>query len=224
MLLQDTTKTNKKTKRKTEIVSSLVRLCTEYDMCSDIRLHAYTTAVRIKKIGHHIADFHVWIIYPCSQENRMQGAGFGRKRVFGANCVWREAQRRTLTLNIDGDCGLLAVGRCFVGGAAGDLLSALDVGRSDVERAHRAFSSPISQQRLLKTHKHFGGFDARHCHSYAIQNQNVERAGLMIYHPFSSTRQIRTSDPAINSSLLDLSESSLIWTNQQPSGLERGNV
>lgn len=137
----------------------------KYDMCSDIRLRTYTTAVWIKKIGQRIADFHVWIIYRRRQENtrtarnRMQVTGFGRERAFGANCVWREAQRAALTLDVDGDRGLLAVGRRFVGGAAGDLLSALDVGRGDVERAHRAFSSSISQQRLCKTQQYLGRFD-----------------------------------------------------------------
>lgn len=53
-----------------------------------------------------------------------------------------------LTLDVDGDRGLLAVRRRFVGSTAGDLLAALDVRRGDVERADRAFSSAISQQRL----------------------------------------------------------------------------
>lgn len=54
----------------------------------------------------------------------------------------------SLTLDVDGDRGLLAVGRRFVGGTAGDPLAALYVRGGDVERAHRAFSSAISQQRL----------------------------------------------------------------------------
>lgn len=67
-----------------------------------------------------------------------------------ANYVWTEAQsvEDSLTLDVDGDRGLFAVGRRFVGGTAGDPLAALDVRGGDVERAHRAFSSAISQQRL----------------------------------------------------------------------------
>lgn len=54
----------------------------------------------------------------------------------------------SLTLDVDGDCGLLAVGRRFVGSTAGDLLAALDVRRRDVERADCAFSSSVAQQCL----------------------------------------------------------------------------
>lgn len=54
----------------------------------------------------------------------------------------------SLTLDVDGDCGLFAVGRRFVGGPAGDLLTALDVRGRDVERAHCAFSFAVSQQSL----------------------------------------------------------------------------
>lgn len=78
LLLQD------KNKEKQKLCQVLCVCGAEYNMCSDIRSHAYTTAVWIKKIGQHIADFHMWIIYPHRQENtrnaqnRMQVAGFGR--------------------------------------------------------------------------------------------------------------------------------------------------
>lgn len=67
-----------------------------------------------------------------------------------ANCVWTEAQllEDSLTLDVDGNRGLLAVGRCFVGSTAGDLLAVLDVRGRDVERADRAFSSTVTQQCL----------------------------------------------------------------------------
>lgn len=73
-----------KNKEKQKLCQVLCVCGAKYDMCSDIRSHAYTTAVWIKKIGQHIADFHMWIIYPHRQENtrsaqnRMRVAGFGR--------------------------------------------------------------------------------------------------------------------------------------------------
>ncbi len=78
LLLQD------KNKEKQKLCQVLCVCGAEYNMCSDIRSHAYTTAVWIKKIGQHIADFHMWIIYPHRQENTrnaqnwIQVAGFGR--------------------------------------------------------------------------------------------------------------------------------------------------
>lgn len=56
----------------------------------------------------------------------------------------------SLTLDVDGDRGLLAIGRRFVGSTAGDLLAALDVQRRDVECADRAFSSAVAQQCLCE--------------------------------------------------------------------------
>lgn len=53
-----------------------------------------------------------------------------------------------LTLDVDGHCGLLAVRCCFVGCSAGDPLPTLDVGRRDVQRANRALSVTVTQQRL----------------------------------------------------------------------------
>lgn len=53
-----------------------------------------------------------------------------------------------LTLDVDGDRGLFAVGRGFVGRPAGDALAALDVGRRDVEGADGALSVAVTQQRL----------------------------------------------------------------------------
>lgn len=60
----------------------------------------------------------------------------------------RRVGETRLTLDVDGDRGFLAVGCCFVGGSAGDALAALDVGRRDVERADRALSVAVTQQRL----------------------------------------------------------------------------
>lgn len=54
----------------------------------------------------------------------------------------------TLTLDVDGDGGLLAAGRRFVGRSTGDALAALDVGCRDVQRADRALSVTVTQQRL----------------------------------------------------------------------------
>lgn len=73
-----------KNKEKQKLCQVLCVCGGKYDMCTDIRSHAYTTAVWIKKIGQHIADFHMWIIYPHRQENtrspqnRMPVTGFGR--------------------------------------------------------------------------------------------------------------------------------------------------
>lgn len=59
-------------------------------------------------------------------------------------------RRGLLTLDVNGDAGLLAVGDCLVGGFAGDLLTRLDVGRREVERAHGAFSPAVPQQGLQR--------------------------------------------------------------------------
>lgn len=48
-----------KNKEKQKLCQVLCVCGAKYDMCSDIRSHAYTTAVWIKKIGQHIADFHM---------------------------------------------------------------------------------------------------------------------------------------------------------------------
>lgn len=53
-----------------------------------------------------------------------------------------------LTLDVDGHAGLLAVGHGLVGGLADDLLTRLDVGGRQVERAHRALPPAVPQQRL----------------------------------------------------------------------------
>ena len=59
-------------------------------------------------------------------------------------CLWV----CVLTLDVDGDAGLLAVGDCLVGGLAGDLLACLHVGGGQVQGAHRALPPAIPQQRL----------------------------------------------------------------------------
>lgn len=55
-----------------------------------------------------------------------------------------------LTLDVDCDAGLLAVGDRLVGGLADDLLTHLDVGRQQVERADGAFSPAVPQQCLQR--------------------------------------------------------------------------
>lgn len=52
-------------------------------------------------------------------------------------------KRSLLTLDVDGDAGLLAVGHGLVGGSADDLLARLDVGGGDVEGANGALSPPV---------------------------------------------------------------------------------
>lgn len=58
-----------------------------------------------------------------------------------------------LTLDVDGHAGLLAVGHGLVGGLADDLLTRLDVGGREVERAHRALPPAIAQERLKETER-----------------------------------------------------------------------
>lgn len=53
-----------------------------------------------------------------------------------------------LTLDVDGHAGLLAVGHGLVGRLADDLLTRLDVGGRQVERAHRALPPAVPQERL----------------------------------------------------------------------------
>lgn len=60
----------------------------------------------------------------------------------------RGAQVGLLTLDVDGDAGLFAVGDCLVGGLADDLLPCLDVGWWKVKSADGAFSPAVPQQRL----------------------------------------------------------------------------
>lgn len=63
----------------------------------------------------------------------------------------RKAEEKgALTLDVDGDAGLLAIGDGLVGGLADDLLARLDVGRRQVERAHRALPPAVAEQRLRK--------------------------------------------------------------------------
>lgn len=60
----------------------------------------------------------------------------------------RERETGVLTLDVDGDAGLLAVGDRLVGGLTDDLLTCLDVGWRQVEGAHGALSPAVSQQGL----------------------------------------------------------------------------
>ncbi len=55
-----------------------------------------------------------------------------------------ERETGVLTLDVDGDAGLLAVGDCLVGGLTDDLLTCLDVGWRQVKRAHSAFPPAVS--------------------------------------------------------------------------------
>lgn len=54
----------------------------------------------------------------------------------------------SLTLDVDSDTGLFAVGHCLVGSSADDLLARLDVGGWNVEGADRALSPSISKKSL----------------------------------------------------------------------------
>lgn len=54
----------------------------------------------------------------------------------------------SLTLDVDGDTGLFAVGHCLIGGSADDLLTGFDVGGGNVEGAYRALSPPVSKKSL----------------------------------------------------------------------------
>ena len=55
-----------------------------------------------------------------------------------------------LTLDIDGDTGLLAIGNGLICGTTDDLLSGLDVGGRDVQCADGALSPPISEKCLRR--------------------------------------------------------------------------
>lgn len=73
-----------------------------------------------------------------------------RRRVGRVTVPTEEKPRGALTLDVDGDAGLLAVGDGLVGGLADDLLARLDVGWRQVERAHRALPPAVAEQRLRK--------------------------------------------------------------------------
>lgn len=79
-------------------------------------------------------------------EKHTHGTGHkvGELQMFLFEC----GSKLRLTLDVDGDRGLLAVWSCFVGRSAGDALAALDVGGRDVQRADGALSVAVAQQRL----------------------------------------------------------------------------
>lgn len=74
----------------------------------------------------------------------------GRRQREELKAIWGETESEMLTLDVDRDTGLLAVGDCLVGGLTDDLLTRLDVGRRQVERAHGALSSAIPEQGLQR--------------------------------------------------------------------------
>lgn len=55
-----------------------------------------------------------------------------------------------LTLDIDGDRGLLPAGNGFVGGAADDVLPVLNVGGGDEKGAHDAFPLAVTEKCLCE--------------------------------------------------------------------------
>lgn len=65
-----------------------------------------------------------------------------------ANCHQGSREIGLLTLDVNGDTGLFAIGDCLVGGLTDDLLTRLDVGRRQIERAHCAFPPAVPEQGL----------------------------------------------------------------------------
>lgn len=66
---------------------------------------------------------------------------------WGSDRECREASP-ILTLDVDGDRGLLPAGNGFVGGAADDVLPVLDVRRSNKKGAHDALPLAIAEESL----------------------------------------------------------------------------
>lgn len=67
---------------------------------------------------------------------------------FGQGPGYRPLEKGNLTLDVNVDAGLFAIGHSFVGRSTDDLLACLDVGGRQVEGANRTLPPSITKQCL----------------------------------------------------------------------------